>query len=1123
MLTTLNPLTVEEVFNSRFPKIFIDRVAYEERIDLGNQENSMLDLSISSHIFDFKNVDERFNILEDEELLSSLVVNFLFVYSEEYDQLTADKYYMLSDEWLKNVGQYRKFKFSLREMLAFDLAETDKLAKSVLFEQTDTNIFSVPFKTSEFSVPVTFSDSFLSQQNMTMFAFFSLDEDELNLNRSSINKGLLSTYFGGVNIVELIRSSTLNISRLALFNPETEKYWQKDAIYTTTDIPKAVPDFSPAEVANKYLDLVRSIKKEMEPRLKRQQADFIANITTPYYSTPKDSYFVREVSKKVENLLVDNVGNEFRTRTVRRLVSFLSGVDAQLEGYPTLELRMIGDGRIQKKTISFLEQTELGRTTEEFTQLKDYLTPRAKSFCVSEAFYASDDDGSVEFYTVLNKTNMMRIYSPFYMYFPNFETLIPEVRSLFSIKEIEVTRDHAFAGNTYNPDIGGALPENTALPVGTFLFSHNEQAIRLNDFDTFIGTFTGRRERTVLQVFDEVEETITGVVGESETTTETGRETEVQESIYETVDAITTGVAAKLYRPNQNEDELILISLNDQSVNASEETSTSNLLVSSEDPLDEEDGNLQLFLHYRVSLSYIDRTGLFLADQLQSLNVSINELEVYLEEATEKCAFNDITDVFNDYFIDQQYRKYSDLRMAPWNKLSSVFSYMMAIFNKVEITDQEIIQRNAIEIKKLLDPKTATLGSIQVVLDSVRIFASNLRRILVSIGAIKAIPEVKGLVETPMPINDQIEIIGQPALTNWFRPRLSQYTGVQRLPDEVTTIDERELPTIAADDAVGLFVQAFSPRFKTWWNNIDTTKDNTQSSFKKLQTVAKYIVNNRTSFNLSDSLPGKGALKLRFIRPWRNRSQRTDWRNKSVDVVVASETSREYENGGRLTISLADFNSDSYELNTGNSSANRAMQRLCHLMMTAETLIGDFGGGSEQIKMVRPNKESKSDMYYKDDGYGANNSQFLLFYKSNNKVATKGSHSDHLTSNAKSILNSQVFKNNRSGVADRDGLYYTSTDNITFSSTTIKITFGELRLIYLQTISDVYESFFIDGKDIMPDIERAITVEFAEGVTAAESLINEAFRKIYNSGFYPWPGYPEIPDSLDASKDDLFG
>ena len=45
--------------------------------------------------------------------------------------------------------------------------------------------------------------------------------------------------------------------------------------------------------------------------------------------------------------------------------------------------------------------------------------------------------------------------------------------------------------------------------------------------------------------------------------------------------------------------------------------------------------------------------------------------------------------------------------------------------------------------------------------------------------------------------------------------------------------------------------------------------------FVKLQTVAKYIVNNNRNFGLSDPLPGKGTLKLSFIRPWRNRSGRT--------------------------------------------------------------------------------------------------------------------------------------------------------------------------------------------------------------------------------------------------------
>ena len=88
---------------------------------------------------------------------------------------------------------------------------------------------------------------------------------------------------------------------------------------------------------------------------------------------------------------------------------------------------------------------------------------------------------------------------------------------------------------------------------------------------------------------------------------------------------------------------------------------------------------------------------------------------------------------------------------------------------------------------------------------------------------------------------------------------------------------------------------------------------------------------------------------------------------------------------------------------------------------------------------------------------------------------------------------------------------------------TISNTFRNLRVTYLQTLSDVYDSFLVDGEDIMPDITRALTINYAEGSSSGDPLINESFRKVYNSGFYPWPGYPEIPDSLDTTKDELFG
>ena len=1123
MLTTLNPLNIENVFNSRFPKIFIDRIAYEESINETNEENSSFTFAISTHMFDFKNVDQRFNLLEDQELLSELVVNFLFTTTEEYDELNSDEYFKLSNEWLKGTANYHKFSMSLLEMLAFDLNEKEKLPKSILFESSEFNVHTVPLKTMDLTVPVVFKDNELSQQRLKLFVYFSLDEDSLLLDKISSNKGLLSAFFGGVNEVQIIEDSRLNNPRLVFFNPETEKYWQKEAIYTSTDIPKAVSDFTPSEIASNYLSLVRSIKNDMNVFVRRDQADFIANITTPFYTTKKDSHFVKDVALKIENLLVDNVGNSFRTAIVRRLVNFISGVDTQLENYPTLELRQIGDGRIQRKTISFLEQANVGRTTPEVNEIKDYFESslRSKRFCVSDLFFASDDDGSVEAYCVLNKTNMMRIFSPFYTYFPNFETLLPEAKSLFTIQEVSVTRDHAYSSSPYNPDIMSApLPENAQLPIGRFLFSFNEQSERLNDFQSFEGTFTGRRERTVLQVQDTETTTLEGVEGESETSTTT-IDRDIIEEVYETVDAITTGVAARLYTPNQDKDELILFSVNDQSINASEEISTSGLIVRADDPLDEEDGNLNLFLHYRFSAKYIDRTGVFLLEQLKYLTSTIAELEAYLEEAAEKCAFNDITDVFNDYFIDQQYRKYPDIVKAPWNKVSAILSYQMAIFNRVLLTDQEDIKRNAVEIKKLLDPKTATLDSIQVVLSAANVFRLNLRSVLISIGAINPVPGTKGIVDNSLEVKDEIEIVGTPALTDWFVPRLSQYTGVQRLETIEETVDNRVRPLPTPDDAVGIFVQAFAPKFKSWYNDLPTSTASGASPFLKFLTVAKYIVRNSGTFGLSDPLPGKGQLKLRFIRPWRNRSGRSSWKNKSVTVTLNSQTQKEYEDGGNLVISMSDFDNDSYRLANDVATANRALQRLCHVMMTAETLIGDFGGSSDEIRMIRPLQDRESDMYFHDDGYGGNSDQHLIFYKGNTKCQVKASHSDYISDNAKDVLNSKVFKNSKSGVADRDGLVWKNKNDGEISRNTIRDSFfAPLSIEYLKTIREVYDGFIIDGEDIIPDIDFMITRDKFDD---QQETANDIFKKVYNSGFFPWPGYPNIPTSLGTTKDELFG
>ena len=224
---------------------------------------------------------------------------------------------------------------------------------------------------------------------------------------------------------------------------------------------------------------------------------------------------------------------------------------------------------------------------------------------------------------------------------------------------------------------------------------------------------------------------------------------------------------------------------------------------------------------------------------------------------------------------------------------------------------------------------------------------------------------------------------------------------------------------------------------------------------------------------------------------------------------------------------MADFNNDSYGLSRGTVSANTAMQRLCHVMMAFEAGFGDFEGGSMEIRMVRPNRESASDRFFHDNGYGGSSSQHLVFYNGNTKYAHKGSHGDYLTQNAKNVLNEKVFKNSKSGVADRDGLVVGSGTNNGRSSPVETYrpgltVFVNLMVAYMRTLADVYEEFILDV-DIMPQIKNAIALIDSGDTEAGRTEIRELFKKVYDTGFFPWPGYPGIPDNLDSTQEQLFG
>ena len=185
MLAVINKIDVESTFNARSPKPFIDRIQVTENIDETNPStNSSISIAIDSHVNDISLGDDELAILDNPYLLETLYVHFLLVKSSHYEDLNTDNFYKLSSAWqIENLKteNYSKLTFKLSELFNFDVAEDRKeLSKSLRFEDSDADIYVLPFQTIELDIPMRYStEGVLFDENVYLMAYVSPDEDEL--------------------------------------------------------------------------------------------------------------------------------------------------------------------------------------------------------------------------------------------------------------------------------------------------------------------------------------------------------------------------------------------------------------------------------------------------------------------------------------------------------------------------------------------------------------------------------------------------------------------------------------------------------------------------------------------------------------------------------------------------------------------------------------------------------------------------------------------------------------------------------------------------------------------------------------------------------------------------------
>jgi len=1206
LLTVINKVDVESTFNARSPKPFIDRVEVTEVIDeISPSTNSSIIVNIDSHLNDISLGDDEFAILDNTYLLENLYVHFLLVKSSHYEDFNTDNFYKLSQRWQQdNLSSDRiaRETFKLSELFNFDTEEDrEELSKSIRFENSDSDIYVLPFQTVRLEIPVVYSsEGTIFDDNVYLISYLSPDEDELNeyTSLSLKEKNYLNSFFSGVNFVELIKDQDINDQKLAYYNESDASYWQTDVIKDSNGRIFGAQTFSSREILTKYYEFVLNKEREVAPSERIRMKDLFVELKTSFFLTRPDIDCVANLKAKVNDLVKDYAGSFEELTIINSTIKFLNGVDQQLSLLPLLESRTIGDIRIQRQTLNFLEGIEIGLSDQEMLQKQILIT---QSNLFSDFFYTSDDDGSVEAYLLVNKTNMMKKYSTLIERFPNLRTYVPEIDSFFGLSSVELYRGDVIV------EPGGALYGMSSINMNTLIGTFKFEVDDSNDKNkniSFLGNFIGQREILELQQQDvtvtDTGQTVTETVQDSTSTdtqtstTESRTTRTISEAVKNTIEVGTNGFATALAHFDSNADEIIMFCINDQSVNASTGQPIESIVMSPEGDIDadftidyskteiDENGNAsiesyalpvdqmtdevydefsetlsaaQLYLGYKIDFTAMDNSAIPLLSLFEDLQQVVEELELYEIEANEKCSFNDIAFKFNDYFIDQQYRKYPVLSQAPWNKLSSALALHATLFNKNQVLQNEITF-NANQIKRKLDPKSASLYSIGLVLSASKTMLSNIENKLVSLGAIRYNSGVGRYVSYPLSVRKEYPEVFTVS-DKLYAAKLSQYDGITQLePVTEVSVETTFIPP-SLDTLLGQFVTKLKPAINKLYTdsnvNLNTYSSKPGSALHRLNW---FVINNRDSLknklgnnDLDDSLDSRGRMKLNMIAPYRNTKvidQEFGWNTKSMKIKGRFEAvdsgAATIQGTDEYNIDLSNFYRQRLEFRNNNRAAS-ALQRMTYLNLASENFVGGFflptgriitstgtssGIGSDIETSQRPeyqfysvrellshcHYDHRSDDFLKNEGWGENLHHIIFYYNGNN-VSHKCAHNDYNSGDTRDFLNEFIFKRQSAGgsdVNDRDSLRIknTSEANNFYNKDSLR----QFKASYLIAFAEVFSEIdFLDGEGYHDTTEL-----FVNG-----NEEDHLFVRLYRSGFYPWPGFPGLPDSIEMTLDEFLG
>jgi hypothetical protein len=168
---------------------------------------------------------------------------------------------------------------------------------------------------------------------------------------------------------------------------------------------------------------------------------------------------------------------------------------------------------------------------------------------------------------------------------------------------------------------------------------------------------------------------------------------------------------------------------------------------------------------YTIQILVKDKTVDFFIGSVYGLLIrTYNELKDYLAYAEELCSYNNITGVFNQFFIDAVTERYADTTSKPWVKAALIINSCKQVFFQSfsdetdTITEENIIMQSVALVNKF-SPEKGTLQGLQS-------FVSEYKRFLLYFNPnIATIDDIEVSVAPPSRIYNRILELSEPPIT----------------------------------------------------------------------------------------------------------------------------------------------------------------------------------------------------------------------------------------------------------------------------------------------------------------------------------------------------------------------